>query len=168
MPKSSYMKKIFFITLVFTFLIIYSEAQSNLETIYVRGSIKIVKPSVENIMRLCDMSYQEFVTEIKDLGYEKSIINDEIVYQKGSPQEGGIQYITKTVEYVTYIWAHLNNNTTILTSLEEDLEQYYLGPEEGGNLKGRVYGIRKGQKSYEIKIFSSNKNETILARGKSL
>jgi len=156
------MKVKIIMSLIFLLSIQFSLAQTNLETTYVRGTIKIVKPSLKNIMRLCDMSYSDFLNEVDRLGYEKRLVKGEIFYEKGSSKQGGMQYISKTQEWVTYTWAHLDNNTTILDNLEGELEPYYVGT----NDRFRVYGVRADNVAYEINISSNDKSELVMARRK--
>ena len=151
-------------SLIFLLSIQFSLAQTNLETTYVRGTIKIVKPSLKNIMRLCDMSYSNFLNEMDRLGFEQRLVKGEVFYEKGSAKQGGMQYISKTREWVTYIWAHLDNSTTILDNLENELEPYYVGP----NDEYRVYGVRVDDVAYEINISSDAKSEKVMARRKVL
>lgn len=158
------MSKRFRIIFLFLSCVCFSQAQTSLTTINVCGTLRIVEPSLDNIEKLVSMQYWDFTEALKSLGYEKTILSDEIYYKKGSAQDGGENFLNKDLHWVVYMWNHLGRKGSILVSLENKLETYYVGSSD----KGRSYMFKDEKFVYEISIQTNDNGDRIMARRKAL
>lgn len=124
----------------------------------------IVKPSLDNIIGILNMSSTQFKNDVISKGYRPSKSEDDCnSFTKGSTAEKTIHEITKCSNYFFNIsWFNKMPNKSSIGEFLEEIEPYNVGYDSESNAP--VYQVRKGHVMYQIHISKKSTTEAIYCK----
>lgn len=161
-------KKIQILALLIFNVCLYSfigNAQSNSELHY---GVKTINTSVDNLIRLSNLSIKDFRSELEGIGYEFSGTDHSgIIMMKGSLQDvwhtsasiyvDGILIIYYKSDYRAY-------DKSFTDDLIDSLRPYFLENVDYGDDNCPVYGLKYDSNAYSITLCRSTKSEVIMLK----
>lgn len=123
--------KIFIFTvLLLTVKLTYSQNPIEFERL---ADLKIVKPTIQNIVKMTVMDFSSWEKNIKLLNYSRlSIEGDMYQYSTGSIAKTGMLIVEKSqVRYMSsFLWTPADGKTTIFDDLSTELAPYFVKMED--------------------------------------